>query len=59
MTMVYFAVTVPFTVLVLGVVWAFWRLLDEKLETETYKTKQRREASEYHNLKLTAPGLIF
>jgi ABC-type spermidine/putrescine transport system permease subunit I len=35
--MLYFAITVPFTVLVLVVVYAFWRLLDENLETETYK----------------------
>jgi hypothetical protein len=44
MITVYFAITTPFTILVLGVVYAFWRLLDEKLEIEVYKTKEGREA---------------
>jgi hypothetical protein len=39
MITVYFAITAPFTGLVLGVVYTFWRLLDEKLETEAYGTK--------------------
>jgi hypothetical protein len=38
--MVYFAITIPFTVLVLGVVYAFWRLLDEKLEIEFIKLRK-------------------
>jgi hypothetical protein len=57
MIMVFFAITIPFTVLVLGVVYAFWRLLDEKLETEVYKIKERREAG-YNYSKSTAPQLI-
>jgi len=56
MIIVYFAITIPFTVLVLGVVYGFWRLLDEKLEIEVYKTKERREAG-YKDSRLTAPQL--
>jgi hypothetical protein len=37
MIMVYFAITVPLTVLVLGVVYLFWRSLDKALEKETLK----------------------
>lgn len=39
MAIVYFAITAPFTVLVLGVVYIFWRLLDEKLEIKTHKNR--------------------
>jgi hypothetical protein len=56
MIMVYFAITIPLTVLVLGVVYAFWRLLDEKLEIEVYKTKERREAG-YNDSRSAAPQL--
>lgn len=58
MIVVYFAITIPFTVIVLGVVYAFWRLLDEKLEKEVYKMKGKRDAG-YNDSKSTPPELIF